>query len=1068
MPFVHSDESPKLVVERSLVDPLAFAAAEDWENITALVRRYGRRAGKAAEDDAFRAATVRLAIDNKDRILDPLTDDGIKSGDRIRVAVTHPDLNRMGLEFDGGAGDSASKSAFAAFPTTELTFEAIVQATGVVSGDNSQETIVSYAIAGNFDEFRLSNARNLTIALSGNVVETGIRIDDGRPHHVAVTFRSTDGLLRMYLDGAIAFEVTSVPSSEQLNVLSLDGAGDYMQTVDNAVIDFPTSFDIRAAILPDTYTPASEQVILGKNGAYAVSLTPSSVLRFRYWESTTLKHQLAATAITASPGTPILIRVKFDADWVLGLQHRITFYTKPFNATSVMADLEDSTGWTSHGAQLPARTAPGVDNSANALRIGNDATAADLDGRVFGIVMKNETGATVVNPDFTTQPLGTAAFSDLAGRPWTFVGNATVVLFSASTGTVSLAGETITAGGTLVLGQDQDSLGGGFTTTDALKGKLTEVRLWNVARSHHAIVANIHRELVGTETGLVALWRLDEGAGTTAEDDAGANDLTITGATWSTFVLPAPRFDGFVDLADVEYELGNMDSVVPVDCYDALALLAKFKPLRASPYRQTVLDQEPYLYWSLDEESAVAKDLSGNGRDGAYDASVERAIDKPFPATDTGKGARFAPGDDVTGGTVALFERTQAFSVSLLMRFTGAPSATSIIRLVDNIATTRGWRLDATHYGLLVTLTNTPGTNELQVKAHQRLLDGHEHHVVVTYAGGSSLASVRCYIDGVEVTTSQVTANLTATIFDAAGVLSIGPELSKTPDGYEASHLAVFTRVLTAAEVEDQFVAAFEPWRAEPADVRATRILDALGWPLHRRDLRRTVTWLGPVFEPIGESITHLQVLASLELAGMYVDELGRVVLDDRYANVYEAPVFATWGDDRTLDDVGYSKLVPKVDRFTISTIVTTGRTPDGAVFEVSSDTGDDRFAPRTVDLFGPWADDDQAKDAGEQILERGEDERVRFESVAFPADVRDWRKVLRVRIRRDRIQVARRSAPGGGDDVIIDSVPESVDEGWSTKEGFTMEYGLNADDGSRSDLFVVGRSAVDGTAVLA
>lgn len=40
-------------------------------------------------------------------------------------------------------------------------------------------------------------------------------------------------------------------------------------------------------------------------------------------------------------------------------------------------------------------------------------------------------------------------------------------------------GHTISKGGTLVLGQDQDSVGGGFDTSDSFQGMLSNVNIWN-------------------------------------------------------------------------------------------------------------------------------------------------------------------------------------------------------------------------------------------------------------------------------------------------------------------------------------------------------------------------------------------------------------------------------------------------------------------------------------------------------------------------------------------------------------------------------------------------------------
>lgn len=1064
----HSEEPVRLRVEVSNVDPFAFASAADWQLITQYLREYGRMSGPGSEQDNWPAATYDLLIDNRDGILDPLKEDGLHSGQRIRVSALHPDLDLPGLEFDGTTNPSASLAAFAAFPTTAITFEAIVQATGSVAGDNSQETIVSYAIAGNFDEFRLSNARNLTIAISGHVIETGVRIDDGLPHHVAVTFRTSDGLLRLYLDGAIAHEATSVPVANAINALNLDGISDDVQTVDNAALDLSgtTIIDLRAAILPNDWTPTAPQAIMAKSGAYGLFLDVTGRLSFVWSQDGVTAHGQAGDVISVANGTGLLVRCIFTPDTGADT-FTAEFQTKPLNLATVVADLASGAGWSSVGTAGEDNTTT-VFNSANPLRIGSDPDSADFNGRIFAALVRNgTTNTTVANPDFTTQPIGTAAFSDFAGRPWTFSANAAIVLHQAGSASTSLAGETITAGGTLVLGQDQDSLGGGFTTTDALKGKITDVRLWNVARSQHQIFADIHRTLAGTETGLVGWWRFDEQEGVTAQDDAGANDLTVAGDPWAMFELPSPRGEGFLEVSEVGYDLSDTDTWIPATFTDVGGVFGELRPLKASPYRRTVLSHEPYLYWPLDEEAAVAKDQSGNDRDGTYGPGVERAIDKSFPPADSGKGTRFAPGSKVRGGAVAQFERTQAFSVSLLMRFIGSASVTSVVRIVDNIETTRGWKLDATHFGLLFSLVNTATTNTLVVRGHLRLLDGHEHHVAVTYDGSSLAAGVKFYVDGVPITTSTVTANLSATIIDAAGTFDVGPDLTKNPDAYEASHVAVFTRALSAAEVEEQFLAAFEPYRSQPVDVRADVVLDAAGWPDQARDLRRGVAWIGPAFELIGDAIQHLQLLGQMELSAQYADERGRIVLDDRYAHIYEMPVFATWGDDRDLDDVGYTAPIrPRRDRLDVITQVNTGRTPDGAVFEEISVEGDQRFAPRTIELFAPWADDEQAHEVALTIIERESDGAIRFEEVPFPAEVRDWRKLLHVRMRRDRVTVWRRK--GTEDPFSQGCCVSRIREHWTPRDLFSMGFGLVPDDGTRSDLFLIGRSSLDGTKVLA
>ena len=103
---------------------------------------------------------------------------------------------------------------------------------------------------------------------------------------------------------------------------------------------------------------------------------------------------------------------------------------------------------------------------------------------------------------------------------------------AAFTGTLTTT--ALITGGSLVLGQDQDSLGGGFDPAQAFAGSLDEVSIWRVARSAAEIQADMFRSLSGAEPGLVAYWPFDDDSDTTAFDHAGqGNDATLYGATWA-------------------------------------------------------------------------------------------------------------------------------------------------------------------------------------------------------------------------------------------------------------------------------------------------------------------------------------------------------------------------------------------------------------------------------------------------------------------------------------------------------------------------------------------------------
>jgi hypothetical protein len=71
-------------------------------------------------------------------------------------------------------------------------------------------------------------------------------------------------------------------------------------------------------------------------------------------------------------------------------------------------------------------------------------------------------------------------------------------------------------------------------------GQLTEVRLWNIARTQQQIQDNMHLRLTGSYTGLVGCWRFDEGNGKVAVDYSGHGNtgILINGPVWVTSSVP--------------------------------------------------------------------------------------------------------------------------------------------------------------------------------------------------------------------------------------------------------------------------------------------------------------------------------------------------------------------------------------------------------------------------------------------------------------------------------------------------------------------------------------------------
>jgi hypothetical protein len=77
-------------------------------------------------------------------------------------------------------------------------------------------------------------------------------------------------------------------------------------------------------------------------------------------------------------------------------------------------------------------------------------------------------------------------------------------------------------------------IGRNGSTGHYFRGRLDDVRIWNVVRDPSQISGAYRTQLSGSHSGLIANWKFDEGGGTTAADSAGGHTATLHGG--ATFV----------------------------------------------------------------------------------------------------------------------------------------------------------------------------------------------------------------------------------------------------------------------------------------------------------------------------------------------------------------------------------------------------------------------------------------------------------------------------------------------------------------------------------------------------
>ena len=85
----------------------------------------------------------------------------------------------------------------------------------------------------------------------------------------------------------------------------------------------------------------------------------------------------------------------------------------------------------------------------------------------------------------------------------------------------------------LTFGSDDSGIPSNTQTDRQFRGSLSDIRVWNVVRSDSDISANYNQRLIGTETGLVGYWKLNQGYGTGWGSYSVALDSTTTRANGS-------------------------------------------------------------------------------------------------------------------------------------------------------------------------------------------------------------------------------------------------------------------------------------------------------------------------------------------------------------------------------------------------------------------------------------------------------------------------------------------------------------------------------------------------------
>jgi hypothetical protein len=225
------------------------------------------------------------------------------------------------------------------------------------------------------------------------------------------------------IDGGVIVVATDTGSQvwmrQDIGLLLPGASGAYASTPDTGVLDVTGDLEVRAEVQRDSWSDltASEALVSKWGGAgtrsFIFLINAAEQLQLSWsTDGTAVTTEVSEVPIPLLTGGRIALRATLDVS-----TGDVTFY---------YSDSIDGT-WTQLGATQTG-SSTSIFASTSDVHVGNHSTGSDpWDGTIFAARVYDGIGGTVVaNPDFTAQAIGTASFTDSAGRVWTVVGDARV------------------------------------------------------------------------------------------------------------------------------------------------------------------------------------------------------------------------------------------------------------------------------------------------------------------------------------------------------------------------------------------------------------------------------------------------------------------------------------------------------------------------------------------------------------------------------------------------------------------------------------------------------------------
>ncbi|MHA2365956.1 MAG: LamG-like jellyroll fold domain-containing protein, partial [Candidatus Hodarchaeales archaeon] len=442
-----------------------------------------------------------------------------------------------GLRFDGTVNNYVIKDPVNTFATDEITVEFWVK-----SYDNVKTgTWISYAPsdATNNEITILNYLNEVNINLDGGNVVTGITIRENEWTHLVVTWRSSDRQTTLWKNGILEDTSTMPTSSATNNIIdgggslvlgqdqdcvggcfdgtqAFDGVLDEVRILDRVLskYEIKSNYDSRASYPVLNGTIAWYHLDAGNNAIDSAGGVGDAIIHGATWTNGVNTYDNGALSFDGTVNDYV---IKNPVNNFVSDAFTLELWVKSYDTTR-------------DGFMISYAPSDSANNEIILCHIGFVITVY-VKGTAIGTT-------TQLTENLWTHLVVTWRSSDGQITLWTDA-------IPRFTGYVS-GNQLIDAGGSLVLGQDQDTVGGGFHPTQAFNGVLDEVRILNRVITQAEIEEDYNSNAYyPTRSGTVAWFHLDDAGNSTIDSaEEGATNATIYGTTRTKGVIPS-NYGGF-------------------------------------------------------------------------------------------------------------------------------------------------------------------------------------------------------------------------------------------------------------------------------------------------------------------------------------------------------------------------------------------------------------------------------------------------------------------------------------------------------------------------------------------